>query len=157
MTHLKASIPLCWDPQTCRGVLEPKLMCWVTSVMSDFVTSWTVAHKAPLSMGFSRQEYWSGLPFPSPGGSSRPRDQIRVSCVAGGFFTIWVTREALKSVYLKAKERILKGHKKGKGMMLTRWTGYTCKSPCPWSIFLVQSVLTDPLSLYGEHGKMAEE
>ena len=28
---------------------------------------WTVAHKAPLSMGFSRQEYWSGLPFPSPG------------------------------------------------------------------------------------------
>ena len=32
-----------------------------------FVTSWTVAHHAPLSMGFSRQEYWSGLPFPSPG------------------------------------------------------------------------------------------
>ena len=32
-----------------------------------FVTSWTVAHQAPLSMGFSRQGYWSGLPFPSPG------------------------------------------------------------------------------------------
>jgi len=32
-----------------------------------FVTPWTVAHQAPLSMGFSRQEYWSGLPFPSPG------------------------------------------------------------------------------------------
>ena len=31
-----------------------------------FVTPWTVAHQAPLSMGFSRQEYWSGLPFPSP-------------------------------------------------------------------------------------------
>ena len=30
-------------------------------------TPWTVACKAPLSMGFSRQEYWSGLPFPSPG------------------------------------------------------------------------------------------
>ena len=30
-------------------------------------TPWTVAHQAPLSMGFSRQEYWSGLPFPSPG------------------------------------------------------------------------------------------
>ena len=29
--------------------------------------SWTVAHQAPPSMGFSRQEYWSGLPFPSPG------------------------------------------------------------------------------------------
>ena len=31
-----------------------------------FVTPWTVAYQAPLSMGFSRQEYWSGLPFPSP-------------------------------------------------------------------------------------------
>ena len=31
-----------------------------------FVTPWTVAHQAPLSMGFSRQEHWSGLPFPSP-------------------------------------------------------------------------------------------
>ena len=32
-----------------------------------FATPWTVAHQAPLSMGLSRQEYWSGLPFPSPG------------------------------------------------------------------------------------------
>ena len=32
-----------------------------------FVTPWTVAHQAPPSMGFSRQEYWSGLPLPSPG------------------------------------------------------------------------------------------
>ena len=32
-----------------------------------FATSWTVVYQAPLSMGFSRQEYWSGLPFPSPG------------------------------------------------------------------------------------------
>jgi len=31
---------------------------------------WTVAHQAPLSMGFSRQKYWSGLPFPSPGGKN---------------------------------------------------------------------------------------
>ena len=33
----------------------------------NLVTPWTVAHQAPLSMGFSRQEYWSGWPFPSPG------------------------------------------------------------------------------------------
>ena len=33
----------------------------------SFATPWTVAHRAPLSMGFSSQEYWSGLPFPSPG------------------------------------------------------------------------------------------
>ena len=32
-----------------------------------FVTPWTVAYQAPPSMGFSKQEYWSGLPFPSPG------------------------------------------------------------------------------------------
>ena len=37
-----------------------------------FATLWTVAHQAPLSMGFSRQEYWSGLPFPSPGDLPNP-------------------------------------------------------------------------------------
>ena len=43
--------------------------CCLVTVMSDsFANTWTVAHQAPLSMGFSRQEYWSGLPFPSPGG-----------------------------------------------------------------------------------------
>ena len=35
-------------------------------------TPWTVAHQAPLSMGYSRQEYWSGLPFPSPGDLPNP-------------------------------------------------------------------------------------
>jgi len=37
------------------------------SCVWPFVVSWTAAHKAPLSMGFSRQEYWNGLPFPPPG------------------------------------------------------------------------------------------
>ena len=41
-------------------------MC-VCSAASDSVTPWTVALQAPLSMGFSRQEYWSGLPSPLPG------------------------------------------------------------------------------------------
>ena len=45
-------------------------------------------------MEFSRQEYWSGLPFPPPGESSRPRDRkTQVSYVVGRFFTIWATRE----------------------------------------------------------------
>ena len=39
----------------------------VTPLCLTLVTPWTVARHAPLSMGFSRQEYWSGLPFPSPG------------------------------------------------------------------------------------------
>ena len=42
-------------------------MCQVASVVSNSVISWTVTHQAPLSMEFSRQEYWSGLPFPTPG------------------------------------------------------------------------------------------
>ena len=37
-----------------------------------FATPWTVAHQAPPSMGFSRQEYWGGLPFPSPGDLPHP-------------------------------------------------------------------------------------
>ena len=40
--------------------------------MSDSVTPWTVALQAPLSMGFSRQEYWSGLPCPPPGDLPHP-------------------------------------------------------------------------------------
>ena len=46
-----------------------------------------IAHQVLLSMEFSRQDYWSGLPFPPPGESSWPRDRIRVSCIAAKFFT----------------------------------------------------------------------
>ena len=49
------------------------------SVVSDSVTPWTVAHQAPQSIGFPRQEYWSGLPFPPPGESPQPRDRTHVS------------------------------------------------------------------------------
>ena len=42
------------------------------SVMSDSATPWTAAYQAPLSMGFSRQEYWSGVPLPSPTSSRTP-------------------------------------------------------------------------------------
>ena len=69
--------------------------CQVTSVVSPFVTFWTVAQQALLSMGFSRQEYWSGLPFPSPGDLPNPGDQTGVSCIAGRFFTIGDTKKAL--------------------------------------------------------------
>ena len=41
--------------------------CSVTRLCPTLVTPWTVASQAPLSTGFSRHEYWSGLPFPSPG------------------------------------------------------------------------------------------
>ena len=44
------------------------------SHVRQFVAPWTVARQATLSMEFSRQEYWCGLPFPPPGESYRPRD-----------------------------------------------------------------------------------
>ena len=46
-------------------------------------------------MGFSRQEYWSGLPFPFPGDLPDPGIESWVSCIAGRFVSVWVTREAL--------------------------------------------------------------
>ena len=51
------------------------------SVLSVFVTPWTVAHQASLSMGFSRQWYWSGLPFPSPGDLPDPGTESRSSAL----------------------------------------------------------------------------
>ena len=65
--------------------------------MSDSATPWTTARQAPLSMGFSRREYWSGLPFPSP--ENLPDPEIHVvslmsPSLAGGFFTTHATWEA---------------------------------------------------------------
>ena len=49
-----------------------------------FVNLWTIAHQPPLS----RQEYWTGFDIPLPKGSSQPRDQTQVFCIADRFFTI---------------------------------------------------------------------
>ena len=55
-----------------------------------YVTLWTVACQAPQSMGFSRQEYWSGLPCPPPGNLPNPGIElmsVMSPALAGGFFT----------------------------------------------------------------------
>ena len=55
-----------------------------------FAILWTTAYEAPLSMGFSRQEYWSGLPCPPPGDLSDPGTELASltsPTLAGGFFT----------------------------------------------------------------------
>ena len=60
------------------------------SLVQLFVAPWTVAHKTPLSMEFSRQEHWSGLPFPPPGDLPNPGIKLSfLMCpvLAGGFFT----------------------------------------------------------------------
>ena len=74
--------------------------------MSDSATPWTVVFPAPPSMRFSRQEYWSGLPFPSPGRSSQPREGTWVSHIAGYYlkaerrridaFELWCWRRLLR-------------------------------------------------------------
>ena len=90
------------------------------------MTLWTVAHHAPLSMGFSRQEYWSGLPFvmPSPGNLSDPETVSCVSCIAGRFFTAEPLGNILYYIYniclrefhaiklILAKQAILSSFKK---------------------------------------------
>ena len=54
-----------------------------------FATLWTVAHQVLQSMGFSRQEYWSGyIAISFSRGASQPRDQTQVACIAGRLLTI---------------------------------------------------------------------
>ena len=53
-----------------------------------FATTWSVACQAPLSMGFSRQEYWSGKPFPSPEDLPNSGVKLPPPALAGGFFSI---------------------------------------------------------------------
>ena len=65
--------------------------CVMLSPVQLFMTLWTVARQAPLSMGFSRQEYWRGLPFPSPREFPNPgiKPTSLVSpALTSGFFTI---------------------------------------------------------------------
>ena len=76
--------------------------CLVASVMSDSVAMWTVACQAPLSMGFSKQEYQSGLPCSSSGDLT---DQGSNPCImspalTGRFFTTSATREAYIYIYI---------------------------------------------------------
>ena len=63
-----------------------KLLNWrcvcACSVMSNSVIQQTAAHQAPLSIEFSRQKYWSGLPFPTPGDLPDPRDQTQISGIS---------------------------------------------------------------------------
>ena len=84
------------------------------SVMSDFVTPWTVAHQALLSMGFSRPRILEGVAISFSKASSWPRDRTLVSSIAGRRFTIWATREAFYGsfnvglIWLWSQERFVR-------------------------------------------------
>ena len=59
----------------------------VTKSCLTLVTTWTVAHQAPLFVGFPGQEYWSGLPFPFPGDLLDQGIKPALPALVGGFFT----------------------------------------------------------------------
>ena len=62
----KQAVNLFRPVMPCRNIKEPHVKGKSLSRVRLFATPWTIAHQAPQSMEFSRQEYWSGLPFPSP-------------------------------------------------------------------------------------------
>ena len=89
---------------SCKSGLKTTLLNNVScSVVSDSAIPWTVTHQGPLSTEFSREEYWSGLPYPFSRGSSWPRDWTRVSCIAGRFCTIWATRALIDFYFLQIR------------------------------------------------------
>ena len=69
-----------------------------------FATPWTVAHQAPPSMGFSREEYWSGLPFPSPGDLPAPEGWEVISLLRQTFFLFVLTKKKKLIYFIDWKE-----------------------------------------------------
>ena len=71
---------------------------------NSFVTPWTVAHQVLLSIGFPRQEYWSGLPFPSPG--DLPDPEIEFRSFVAEFFTTELPGKPPKDVIYSIKNAV---------------------------------------------------
>ena len=65
----------------------PDSCCLIAKLCQTIGDTWPVAQQAPRSMGFPRQEYWRGLPFPSPGDLPHPGIEPESPALAGGFFT----------------------------------------------------------------------
>ena len=95
------------------------------SVMSDSAISWTVAYQAPQSMGFPRQEYWSGLLFPSPGDLPNPGIETRdFSGISAG------------------KESICNPGDQGSGRSFGEGIGYSYQYS--WASLIIQTVKNLP-------------
>jgi len=81
-------------PEATHACILAKLLCF--SRVQLFATPWTVAHQAPLSLGFSRQEHRSGLPCPPPGDLPDPGIEpifLMSPALAGRFFTTSATKK----------------------------------------------------------------
>ena len=75
-------------------------LSFVLSHDTCFTAPWTAACQAPLPLGILQAWTLHWVAMPSSRGSSQPRDQIEVSRIAGGFFTIWATREAQNTEWI---------------------------------------------------------
>ena len=88
-------------------------MCSRSAVSSSLRPPWTVAHHAPLFVEFSRQEYWSGLPFPSPGDlpdpGIKPRSLVSPALVDRFFTTstIWKAGFSVNALIFKEKLEVI--------------------------------------------------
>ena len=99
-----------------------QMLLFSHSVMSDSsATPWTIAFQDPLSLGFTRQEYWSGLPFPPPGDLPNRGIKPASPALEGGFFTI----EPLSPV------KPTDGKKKKKNLTMLYITSAKSLQSCP--------------------------
>ena len=80
------------------GNMNVLCCAWSLTCVQLFVTPWTVACQAPLSMGILQARILEWVAMPSSRGSSQPRDQTQVSGMAVRFFTIWAIRDAQVSL-----------------------------------------------------------
>ena len=99
--HLLLTLPMPFVQLAGRGTSVAYKVALAVESLSHvwlFVTPWTVTHQAPLSMGFSRQEYWSGSPFLPPGDLPNPGIEPMSPALAGGLFTIEPPGPACKVV-----------------------------------------------------------
>ena len=83
-----------------RYCLPYRVSAPLLSCVQLFTTPGTVARQAPPSLGFSQQEHWSGLPFPSPGDLPDPGIEPSSLALAGRFFTTSATCEAISLIAL---------------------------------------------------------
>ena len=97
---------------TCLTLLMPSelLRACVLSHVWLFATPWTVACQTPLSMGFSRQEYWSRLPFPPPGDLPNPGIEPTSSALERQVLYHWATGEALLILLTPSWNEMLLGN-----------------------------------------------
>ena len=120
-----------------------------------FATPWTVAHQAPLFMGILQTKLLEWIAMPSSKGSSKPRDQTQVSCIAGGFFTIWASRKPKNTgvVSPSLPQGIFPTQELSQGLLLCRWILYQLSYQGSPSIsmcyVLISLVMSNSLIPYG--------